>query len=181
MSTGLSTVAAHYADAIMQLASDSGVDKTVLEDLKSVKQVVSQTHDFQVVLRHPGVPPQEKKQLIKFVFGGKVHELTLRLLELLADKRRLELIPHIESSYQDLWRKKQNIVAGTLLYAERPENKILDEIKAKLEKKLGKTLELDEKEDKTLIGGYVLRLGDQLIDGSLKGRLQAIEKALLSV
>jgi F-type H+-transporting ATPase subunit delta len=181
MSAHLATIAAHYANAVMQLAIDSGVDKTVLEDLKSVRQVVSQTKDFEIVLQHPSVAPQEKKQLIISIFGGRVHDLTLRLLELLADRRRLELIEYIEREYQKLWREKQNIVAGTLLYAEKPDAALLAEIKAKLQKKLGKTLELDEKEDKSLIGGFTLRLGDQVIDGSLKGRLQAIEKALLAV
>lgn len=181
MSTGNSAIAAHYAESVMQLAIDAGADKAVLEDLKSVTQVVSQTPDFRVVLQHPGVPPQEKKQLVISIFGGKVHDLTLRLLELLADKRRLVLIPNIEEEYLKLWRQKQNIVAGTLVYAERPEPKVIEDIKNKLQQKLGKTLELTESEDKNLIGGFVLKMGDQVIDGSLKGRLQAIEKALLSV
>jgi F-type H+-transporting ATPase subunit delta len=181
MSSDLSHVAGQYADAVMQLAADAGSDKTVLENLRAVNQVVGATPDFGIVLRHPGVPPAEKKQLLISVFGGKVHELTLRLLELLADRRRLDLIPHIEREYERLWRERQNIVKGTLYFAERPDSHLLNEVKAKLQAKLGKTLELDEKEDKSLIGGYLLRLGDQIIDGSLKGRLQAIEKQLLSV
>lgn len=181
MSTQRHAAASQYANAVMELAIDAGADKVVMEDLKSVKQVVGQTPDFDIVLQHPGVPPQEKKQLIISIFGGKVNDLTLRLLELLADRRRLELIPYIETEYLKLWRAKQNIVAGTLVYAERPDARVLSEIKSKLQTKLGKTLELDEKEDKSLIGGFVLKLGDQLIDGSLKGRLQSIEKSLLSV
>src|SRR5579884_394504 len=118
MSTHRHAAAAQYANAVMELARDAGADKVVMEDLKSVKQVVGQTPDFDIVLRHPGVSPQEKKQLIISIFGGKVNDLTLRLLELLADRRRLELIPYIESEYLKLWREKQNIVAGTLVYAE---------------------------------------------------------------
>jgi F-type H+-transporting ATPase subunit delta len=165
----------------MQLAAESSADKTVLDDLKGVNQVVSSTSELEVVLRHPAVNATEKKQLIISIFGGKVHELTLRLLEMLTERRRLELLPYIERHAQDIWRGKQNIVAGTLVYAEKPDSKTLQEIKDKLQKQLGKTLELSEKEDKSLIGGYLLQIGDQVIDGSLKGRLQQIEKALLSV
>jgi F-type H+-transporting ATPase subunit delta len=133
-------------------------------------------------LRHPSVNPAEKKKLVISIFGGgKVHDVTLRLLELLTDRRRLELLPYIEREYERLWNEKQNIVTGTLTYAERPDDKTLRDIKEKLQKQLGKTIELKEREDKSLIGGYVLQLGDQVIDGSLKGRLQQIEKALLSV
>lgn len=181
MRTDLAAVASQYASAIMQLASESSADKNVLEDLKAITQVVSQNADLEIVLRHPAVNPSEKKQLVVSIFGGKVHELTLRLLEMLTDRRRLELIPYIQSEYEKLWRLKQNIVAGTLVYAEKPDNKTLQEIKEKLSRQIGKKLELDEKEDKSLIGGYVLQLGDKVIDGSLKGRLQSIEKALLSV
>jgi F-type H+-transporting ATPase subunit delta len=181
MKTDLAAVAGQYADAILQLASESGADKTVLDNLKTINQVISQTSDLEIVLRHPSVNAQEKKQLIISIFGGKVHELTLRLLEMLTDRRRLDTLPALEREYEKLWRVKQNIVAGTLVYAEKPDAKTLQQIKEKLAKQLGKTLELDEKEDKSLIGGYVLQLGDQVIDGSLKGRLQTIEKALLSV
>jgi F-type H+-transporting ATPase subunit delta len=181
MRTDLSAVASHYADAIMQLSGESSADKTVMENLKAVKEVLRLNPEFATVLRHPAVSPTEKKQLIISIFGGKVHELTLRLLELLADRRRLELIPHIEVQYEKLWRARQNIATGTLFYAEAPDARVLSEIKTRLEKELKKTIELNEKEDKSLIGGYVLRVGDQIIDGSLKGRLQEIEKQLLSV
>lgn len=181
MSKDITAVAHSYANAIMQLAGESNSDKVVLENLKSVTQVISQNSDLEIVLRHPSVPATEKKNLIKSIFTGKVHELTLRLLEMLTDRRRLQLIPHIAREYEVIWRKKQNIVAGTLVYAEKPEEKALQQIKEKLSRQLGKTLELTEKEDKSLIGGYILQLGDKVIDGSLKGRLQVIEKALLSV
>lgn len=181
MRTDLAAVAKQYAEAIMELAAESGADKTVLDNLKAVNQVVSATSELEVVLRHPAVNAQEKKQLVISIFGGKVHELTLRLLEMLTDRRRLELLPHIEREAGDIWRTKQNIVAGTLVFAEKPDAKTLQEIKDRLQKQLGKTLELSEKEDKSLIGGYLLQLGDQVIDGSLKGRLQQIEKVLLSV
>jgi F-type H+-transporting ATPase subunit delta len=181
MRTDLVAVASGYAEAIMQLAAESSADKTVLEDLKGVNQVVASTSELEVVLRHPAVNSVEKKQLIISIFGGKVHELTLRLLEMLTERRRLELLPYIQRHVENIWRAKQNIVAGTLVYAEKPDPKTLQEIKDKLQKQLGKTLELSEKEDKSLIGGYLLQIGDQVIDGSLKGRLQQIEKALLSV
>jgi F-type H+-transporting ATPase subunit delta len=181
MTTDVSAVAGQYAKAIMQLAAESSADKTVLENLRSVKEVLHLNPDFATVLRHPAVSPAEKKQLIVSVFGGKVHELALRLLEMLADRRRLELIPHIEVECEKLWLERQNIAIGTLFYAEPPDARALAEIKERLQEKLGKTIELSEKEDKSLIGGFMLRVGDQIIDGSLKGRLQAIEKQLLSV
>lgn len=181
MTANLDAAARQYAEAIMQLSAESSADKTVLTDLRAVREVIESNPEFGIVLKHPGIAPAEKKQLIISTFGGKVNELTLRLLELLTDRRRLNLLSHIAVQYEKIWREKQNIVDGTLFYAEKPEPRVIDEIKARLNKQLVKTVELSEKEDKSLLGGYVLRVGDQIIDGSLKGRLQEIEKQLLSV
>jgi F-type H+-transporting ATPase subunit delta len=181
MTANHSVVAEHYADAVMQLAANTGADKEVLDNLKAINEVITATPDFEVLLKHPAVAAQDKKNLIKKVFGGRIHELTLRLLELLTDRRRMEILGAIETEYEELWQARHNIVAGTLAYADKPDARMTEQVKGLLQKKLGKTIELTELEDKTLIGGYVLRLADQVIDGSLKGRLQAIEKQLLSV
>ncbi|HEY9792637.1 MAG TPA: ATP synthase F1 subunit delta [Candidatus Obscuribacterales bacterium] len=181
MTRNVSAAATNYAEALMQLAAESSTDKTVLEDLQRVAEVIRLTPEFEVILRHPGIKPSEKKQLLISTFSNKINDLTLRLLELLSDRRRLDLVTPISVAYETLWREKQNILDGTLYYAEKPDSRILSEIKSRLKETLGKTLELKEKEDKSLIGGYVLRIGDQIIDGSLKGRLQSIEKQLLSV
>lgn len=181
MRQDLASVAGQYAKAIMELSSDAGADSAVLDNLKTVNRILTATPELAVVLKHPSVPTAEKKQLIISIFTGKVHDLTLRLLEMLTDRRRLDLLPLIEVEFGKLWRSRQNIMSGTLIYAEKPEPSVVADIKSHLTKQLGKKLELEEREDKSLIGGYVLQLGDQVIDGSLKGRLQQIEKALLAV
>lgn len=181
MTANHSVIAEHYADAVMQLAANTSADKEVLENLRAVNQVITAAPDFAVLLKHPAVDAINKKNLIKKVFAGRIHELTLRLLELLADRRRLELLGAIEHEYENLWRHRHNVVAGTLYYADKPDSRMTAQVKDLIQQKLGKTVELTEMEDKSLIGGYVLRLADQVIDGSLKGRLQAIEKQLLSV
>ena len=99
----------------------------------------------------------------------------------MADKRRLELLPFIESSYRSLLNAKKNILAATLSCSEPLADSSVANIKAQLTEHLGKKLELEVKVDPSLIGGVVLKIGDQVIDGSLKGKLKSIEKALISV
>jgi F-type H+-transporting ATPase subunit delta len=181
MTTQGSKVASQYANALLQLSSEAGTDKKVFDDLRLISQVLKANPEFTVVMRHPAVKPAEKKQLMISTFSGKVQELTLRILEMLCDRRRLEVMHDLESEYEKLWRKRQNILTGTLFYAEKPDSRVMTDITNRLEKQFGKTVELTEQEDKSLIGGYLLRVGDQIIDGSLKGRLQSIEKQLLSV
>ncbi|MBA3992408.1 MAG: ATP synthase F1 subunit delta, partial [Cyanobacteria bacterium DS2.3.42] len=72
-------------------------------------------------------------------------------------------------------------VSASLVSSEKLSDEAVANIKARLTEHLGKRLELEVKVDPSLIGGVVLRLGDQVIDGSLKGQLKAIEKALMAV
>jgi F-type H+-transporting ATPase subunit delta len=182
MNKDQSAVAAKYAEAIMQLAKKEHCEQALLDDLTLVNQVVAAMPELNVVLSHPAVSPADKKQLIATAFSGKVNDLTQRLMGLLADRRRLELAPSIEHEYKRLWRESQNIVTATLTFVERPGATDMAVIRAKVKQLVGgKEVELEEKEDKSLIGGFTLRIGDQILDGSLKGRLAKVEKALLSV
>lgn len=180
----LASVATQYAEAALELAEASD-DKTapvkVLNDLAGVKEVFAQTPDLSMVLRNPSIASEDKKSMLLKSFKGKVHDITLRLIELLVDRRRLDLIDSVETRFRDLVRERQNIVSASLISSQELTQSEIADIKARLTEHLGKKLELDVSVDKSLLGGVVLRLGDQVIDGSLKGKLSTIEKQLLSV
>ncbi|HEY9784219.1 MAG TPA: ATP synthase F1 subunit delta, partial [Candidatus Obscuribacterales bacterium] len=156
-------------------------DEAIARDLQVINQMISGSRELEIVLHHPSVGPEEKKKLLRTLFEAKVDELTLRLLELLADKRRMDIIPELESEYKAKLNERKNIVNATLISSDPLSEDAVANIKARLVEHLGKRLELEVKVDKSLIGGAVLRLGDQVIDGSLKGKLKRIEKALLAV
>jgi F-type H+-transporting ATPase subunit delta len=181
MQTEQSIVANQYASAVIELAEKSGAEEAILKDLTVLNNVINESKELSEILHHPSVPAPEKKKLLADLFGNKLNELTQRLVDLLCDRRRLNLFKAIEEEYRNLLRAKKNIVTGTLSSAEALSENQLSELKDKITKKIGKQIELEVKTDKSLIGGYVLRIGDQVIDGSLKGRLQIIEKSLLSI
>ncbi len=183
MRTELQGVAAQYAEAALDLAVAQGGDtpEAVDRDLHLLNQLIESDRQFATVLELPSVNAEQKKELLKTVLKGQVNELTLRLLDLLADKRRLEILGPLEHQYKEMLNEKNNLVSASLVSSEKLSDEAVANIKARLTEHLGKRLELDVKVDPSLIGGVVLRLGDQVIDGSLKGQLKAIEKALLAV
>lgn len=183
MRTELRGVAAQYAEAVLDLATASGGDaeEAVLRDLHLINQIVATDKELETVLAHPSFSAEAKMDILRALFGGKIQELTVRLLELLSEKRRLEILQVLEEEYKAKLNYKKNIVAASLVSSEPLSDEAIANIKARLTEHLGKRLELDVKVDQSLIGGVVLRLGDQVIDGSLKGKLKAIEKALLAV
>jgi F-type H+-transporting ATPase subunit delta len=181
MNTELQGIASKYSEAVLELAVSLKQEEKILEEIKLISDVIASDREMTVVINHPGIDAAEKKQFLNSLFKGKISELSANLIGLLADKRRLDLIPFIEASYRELLGKRKNIVSATLSCSERLADNAVANIKAQLGEHLGKTLVLEVKVDPSLIGGVVLKMGDQVIDGSLKGQLKALEKALLAV
>ncbi|HEY9756246.1 MAG TPA: ATP synthase F1 subunit delta [Oculatellaceae cyanobacterium] len=183
MKTETSTVAAQYADAILQLADQVGgqLADTVMQDLNLASETFKTSPELTLILEHPSIPTEEKRKVLVELFDGRCQDLTLRLLELLLDKRRITLVPAITREYHSLLNAKKNIVSASLVCADKLSDTALADIKARLAEHVGSHLELEVKVDPSLLGGVVLKLGDQVIDGSLKGKLANMERILLSV
>ncbi|MBS1990862.1 MAG: ATP synthase F1 subunit delta [Cyanobacteria bacterium SZAS LIN-3] len=181
MNTELQGIASKYAEAVLDLAGNLKSEDRVLDEIKLVSDVIASDREMTIIINHPAIDSAEKKRFLSGLFEGKISELTANLIGLLADKRRLDLIPFIETGYRELLNKRKNIVSASLVCAERLADTQVANIKAQLAEHLGKTLELEVRVDPSLIGGVVLKMGDQVIDGSLNGQLKALEKQLLSV
>ncbi len=175
-------VAERYAKAVIELALNNKLTaNAIATDLDFTNKTIGDNPDLKNSLNHPAYSASQKCALLKAVFMGHVQELTLRLLDLLVNRRRLDLLPAIGYSYRKLLNEKHNIVTAQLTSSEELSENNLADIKARLNEYLGKNLSLETTVDPSLIAGFVLRIGDQVIDGSLKGRLDNIEKVLLSV
>ena len=188
MAGDLNQVASQYAEALIELVESEtkGSDsikalEKINGDLKAIADIFKSSQDFSLVINHPTLSPADKKALLVKAFEGKVQDITLRLLKLLSDRRRLEILPYLEAPFKSILQERLNIVGAKLTSAQKLTDSQIQDIKARLTEHLGKSLDLEVEVDESLIGGLVLKLGDQVIDGSLKGKLQVIEKSLMSV
>lgn len=172
--------AIQYANALLQLTEEKGDPKVVLENLQVLRNVFLDDQELMVLFKHPAIAASKKLEFLKEASAG-LDELTAQLLQLLCERRKLHLVPAIMEQFYQLLLAKYNRVVGTLTSAEPISDEDVASIKKKLEERLQKTVQLSVNVDKSLIGGYMLKVGDEVIDGSLKGRLQSIEKILLSV
>lgn len=172
--------AVQYANALLQLTNEFGGAEEVYTNLETVSRVFDSEPELMVLFRHPAITSTEKEKCLN-EFCVNMDKLSARLLHILCERRKLHLLAAIVTEFKQLLLDKHNIVQGVLTSADQMDDESVKNIQNRLVSKLGKRVQLSVEIDKSLIGGYVLRIGDQVIDGSLKGRLQGIEKALLSV
>ena len=167
-------LAGRYAAALFQAASAKGEEQKVQADLGSAHKLLL---DAMAVLRHPRVPPASKKTLLHDALGDKVGATTLKFLELLVDKKRFELMVMVSANYAKLAADKRGSAKAHVRTAKplsADEQKLLA---AKLKTFSGKEIELDVKEDPELIGGIAVKIGDWVLDSSLRGQLRRMKES----
>ncbi|MFS0821347.1 F0F1 ATP synthase subunit delta [Bacillus sp. 1P02SD] len=178
MSRGI--VAKRYAVALFQLASEQNALDQYEEEIRTVKQVFSNSGDFQSVLKNPKLTADKKKAIVTQSFQG-FSQMTLNTLYLLIDRHREDIIADVAEEFIALANDKRGIADATV-YSVRP---LTDSEEAGISSvfasKVGKTsLRIQNIVDPSLIGGVKLRIGNRIFDGSVKGKLERLERQLIA-
>ena len=148
-------LARKYARAIFELACEEDKLKEFGEDISKVQRLYTECPELKSYLSNPNFQPEDKKSLLKEVFEGGVHEHVLNFLLLLVDKRRMHVFEAISAIFNELSNEKLGIAVADVTTLRRHR-------------------------DPSLIGGVVVRIGDRRIDGSIKGRLEAMTAELMA-
>ncbi len=168
-------LAGRYAAALFQAAADKGEEQKVQADLGSAHKLLL---DAMAVLRHPRVPPARKKQLLHEAVGDKVGATTLKFLDLLVDKKRFDLMVMVAANYARLAAGKRGSAKAHVRTARPLSPDEQKQLAAKLKDFSGKEIEFDVKEDPELIGGITVKIGDWVLDSSLRGQLRRLRESL---
>ena len=132
------------------------------------------------VLLQPQIDPKLKKELLQKCFKKELSKDVYHFLLLLVDKHRFVLFPAIVDEYRALSNEARGILIADVTTASAASKKQQKAIADKLEQVTGKKVELRLHEDKSLIGGVVVKIGDRRIDGSVAGRLETMKRKLLA-
>lgn len=171
-------VASRYAKSLIDLATEKGQLDAVYADMLQVKSVCDNAHDFILFLNSPIIKVDKKTSTLKSIFEGKVNPLTLAFLVLVATKRRESVIPEMANSFIEQYKEQKNILTAIVTSANgldaATKQKALDLLKTQLKGEI----ELIEKTNADLIGGFVLKVGDKQIDRSVSRQLSNLKKEL---
>ncbi|MBR3723555.1 MAG: ATP synthase F1 subunit delta [Selenomonadaceae bacterium] len=173
-------IARKYAGAMFELAKEEGKLEAYGKDLKKVKSEFFSVPGVREFFANPQVEQKAKKELITKVCSGEVATKVYHFLMLLADKRRIAIFPEIEDMYQSLSNQARGVYTADVWYVKKLSSGDEKSLRNKLEKVTGKKITLRLHEDKSLIGGLVVKIGDRRIDGSIAGRLGTLSKELMA-
>jgi F-type H+-transporting ATPase subunit delta len=168
-----------YASALFAAASRAGPVDQVESDLGLVNYAIEQSPDLWEALVSPIIPPPKKREILADIFEGKVSEITLSYLGLCVDKRREEVIRETEAEFVTLANEARGIILAEATSATELSDDQEARLISKLSETTGKRVELSRKVDPSLIGGLLVRMGDTVIDGSIRGQLEALRERLL--
>ena len=173
----LSTLARPYAEAVFRLAQDEKDLAGWSSRLQSLALIVS---DAQVarLIADPAVAADRVAGLIVEVAGGDLGERGSNFVKVLAENDRLSLLPEIDVQFETLKADAEGTLEATITSAQELSQVQLDELVAGLKARFNRTVNVQVVVDPELIGGAVIAIGDQVIDGSVKGRLQRMSFAL---
>ena len=163
----LSTTARPYAQALFDHSEGWSAD---------LDQIVSAMADGAVglLISSPDKAYKEKTEIFVDLFAGQVQEKTINFLKVLGEAKRLSLLPVITSEYKKLLAEKDSSSELTISSAYELTQNQMDSITKGLEARYGKNITVKSEIDPALIGGFSVKCGDEVIDNSIKGRLDKL-------
>lgn len=172
------SIVRRYARALFDSANKSGTVAQVEDDLKTVDQLIRSSPRFYRALRAPTIAGSRKKELILRGVGDRIGALTTRFLNLLIDKRREDVLSRVYAEYHRLANQARNILPVSVTAAVPLTDAERDGLAAALAQRTGKQIVLQVSIQPDILGGLMVRMGDTVIDGSVRSRLEQLRARL---
>jgi F-type H+-transporting ATPase subunit delta len=174
-------LATRYAKSLIDLSLERNELETAHKDMQYLQAVCKGNRDFVALLKSPVITPDKKQAIIEAVTNGHISELTALFNRLLVKKGRESNLPEIAQAFIEQYNKHKQIFSVKLTTASPVSDEVKQEIMDKVKSQSDmKTIELTTEVNEELIGGFVLQIGDQLVDASVAYDLNNIRKQFLN-
>lgn len=169
-------VATRYAKSLLDLAVEKGKLEEVYKDMQLVKEVVQQNHELVVMLNSPIIKTDKKQAVISAIFKGKISDLSLSFMDIITGKRREMYIGNIAESFIEQYKLQKKVLTAVITSAIGLDDTTRQKVVELVKQTAQGEVELVEKVDRKLIGGFVLRIGDKQVDASISRKLNDLRK-----
>lgn len=177
----ISQVASRYAQALFELADEQNQASEIYSEIVDLNDVISSNENLYDVLRSPFIAKGEKRGVASELFVNKVSKDSKNFLMVLIDSDRTTELSSIVQAYKQMLNDKFNIAEGQVLTAIALSTEQISELEEKLSAKYSKDVRLTNKIDKDILGGVLVKIGNEEIDGTVKSRLGDLSEILSQV
>lgn len=173
------SLSGRYATALFELARDSKSLPQVEASLGAVRQALDESADFKALTASPLVARGAAARAVAAVAASlKLDATTAKFLGVLADNRRLSQLPAIIRAFRQLAAAHRGETSAQVVSAHPLTTDQVDALKAQLRTRIGRDVSVDLSVDPSLLGGLVVKIGSQMIDSSIKTRLNSLANAM---
>lgn len=171
-----SRAASRYVKSLLGLAVEQNALDAVHNDMQLFSKIVESNREFRLMLLSPIIKHETKRDILEKIFKGKVHKLTMSIIDIITRKNREPLLPEIAKEFHDAYNDYKQIGKAVVTTAVPLDAKLRGEFQTMVKKYSGtKEVELIEKVDPEMIGGFILNVGDRQVDASIKNKLKALK------
>ena len=167
-------VANRYAKSLIELAVERGVVEKVHNDMLMFSKLCQSNRDFLLMLKNPIISHDKKRKILYKLFEGKVDTSTLAIFDIITRKNREQFLPAIAEEFVNQYRTYKGIEKAIITTPFPLTNDLRTKFKNMVAEQTGRSVELVEKVDESLIGGFVLKIGDRLMDNSVQHKLKSL-------
>ncbi|MEF9935519.1 MAG: F0F1 ATP synthase subunit delta [Clostridium sp.] len=171
--------AKRYAHALFEAGVDSDKLDIFLDQLGLVSVVYKENKDLSVFLDHPTISIEEKISVIKNIFKGNCDEEVLKLIVLLMQHGRINEVSLVYAGYKKLYQEHKGIKVAYATTAIAMTEDEIKSLESKLSAKYNLKVIVENLVDESIIGGVYLKIDDEVIDGTIKGSLEKIQKEVM--
>ena len=172
-------VSERYAQALLELVSDNLSKEDILKELLDITESVKGSGDLNKVMTSPVISDDEKKNVISKLFENTTNKVILNFLKLLVDKNRFSMLESITKEYKNEINRLNNLLSINVTSAIDLTEDEKYAIKDKLSNILNKNIELEWATNPDIIAGLVFEVGDNIIDNSLRHKLQDLSRNIM--
>lgn len=171
----VSKAARRYAKALLQSALEQNMLGVVKEDIQFINETLEDSNELKVFLKSPIIKSEDKQKALSSIFKKHISKETMSLLQLLSEKRRENLLKDICAGFIQLYNEHQGIIRVEVVSAYELDSRQKKALEEELVEKTGKKIQMDVTVNNNLIGGLIVKIGDTVIDGSVKHKIRMLK------
>ena len=171
-------IAQVYARSLFEVAQEQGKLDVVREELGQITEALEESAELRLFFYSPYFSTDEKREGLRSTVTD-ADPVMMNVLDILVENHRLPVLPRLRREYERRWREANNLLPVTVTSAVELDDAVVERIGDEIGRQTGRTVELTREVDPSIVGGFVVRVGNAILDASIKNRLDNLRKQIV--